>query len=199
MNIPNIVTISRIYLTFVFATVAQSASASAASWALGIFALAAFSDWLDGYLARKMNMASAFGKLMDPIADKALTLTAFFIFAFEGLFPLVLVMLVAAREILITTSRIHMMTRGQVIPAEQAGKIKTVMQMVTISLALVLRLLAAWPPSAGWMKDNEIVWRGGLNVLMIIVVILTVWSGAVYWRNLAGNSQGKKIDAKGSS
>jgi CDP-diacylglycerol--glycerol-3-phosphate 3-phosphatidyltransferase len=191
MSIPNVITVSRIYLTFVFAAFAQGSGLGAYLWAAIIFTVAAFSDWADGYLARKWNMTSTFGKLMDPIADKGLTLTAFFIFAFQGLFPLALVMLVAAREILITTSRIHMMTRGQVIPAEKAGKVKTVMQMTTISLALLFRLLAVWPLSAELMKNYEFVWRGGLNFLMIIVAILTVWSGAVYWRNLNQNSPGK--------
>ncbi|NTV29785.1 MAG: CDP-diacylglycerol--glycerol-3-phosphate 3-phosphatidyltransferase [Candidatus Omnitrophica bacterium] len=184
MNIPNILTVSRFFLTVVFASFAQGSGTGAAVLAVLVFTCAALTDWADGYLARKYDISTAFGKLMDPIADKALVLSAFFIFAYAGLWSLWLVYMIAAREILVTASRIQAMTRGQVIPAEKAGKIKTIFQMGTISAALVCRVLVIWSATAGFMKNYEILWRAGLDLLMIIATILTIWSGAVYWRNL---------------
>ena len=184
MNLPNLLTISRFFLTCIFIIFAQQGDAGA--WgALFFFALAAVTDIFDGYIARKYDLITPFGKLMDPIADKFLTLAAFFMIAFEGLVPLWAVILIAVREILVTASRIQCMTRGQVIPAEQTGKIKTVLQMVTIILALVYRVF--WPagavPGAG-SGLFEFYWQGAVVLFMIFSVILTVWSGIEYFRNL---------------
>ena len=184
MNIPNVLTLSRIFLTFVFASFAQGEGAGAMTLAIMVFLAAVLTDWADGYCARKLNLTSTFGKIMDPIADKALVLTAFFILAYADLWSLWLVYPVAAREILVTASRIHALTRGQVIPAEKAGKIKTVFQMTTIFAALICQDLAAWGVTGDAMRNYEFFWRPGLNVLMIIATILTIWSGALYWRNL---------------
>ncbi len=184
MNIPNILTVSRFFLTVVFASFAQGSGLGAALLAILVFTVASLTDWADGYWARKYDLTTAFGKLMDPVADKVLVLTAFFIFAYEGLWSLWLVYFIAAREMLVTSSRIHAMTRGQVIPAEKAGKMKTVFQMVTISAALICRFLRLWDATGEWMNNYEIIWRAGLDLLMIIATILTLWSGAVYWRSL---------------
>ena len=184
MNIPNILTLSRIFLTFVFASFAQGQGFGAMALALVVFALAALTDWADGYWARKHDMTSAFGKIMDPIADKALILTAFFILAYADLWSLWLVYPIAAREILVTSSRIHALTRGQIIPAEKAGKIKTIFQMITIFAGLSCLVLTAWDLTEDIMRNYEIFWQAGLNLLMIIATVLTLWSGALYWRNL---------------
>ena len=90
-----------------------------------------------------------------------------------------MVLVIAVREILVTASRIQCMTRGQVIPAEQTGKIKTVVQMTTIIVALLYYCL-------GGATENLLgfYWQGTVILLIIFSVILTVWSGVEYFRNL---------------
>lgn len=178
MNLPNILTLSRIFLTCLFIISAQQGVAGA--WvALLFFVLAVITDFADGYVARKYDLITPFGKLMDPIADKFLTLSAFFMLAFEGLIPLWMVGVIAVREIIVTASRLHRMTRAQVIPAEQTGKIKTVVQMMTIIMALMYRSLGS--PSESL---SGFYWQGTIILFIIFSVILTVWSGVEYFRNL---------------
>jgi CDP-diacylglycerol--glycerol-3-phosphate 3-phosphatidyltransferase len=116
---------------------------------------------------------------MDPVADKFLILSAFFMLAFEGLLPLWMVLVIAVREILVTASRIQCMTRGEVISAEQTGKIKTVVQIATIIVALLYH-------SFDVSSENLLgfYWQGTIILLIIFSVILTVWSGIEYFRNL---------------
>ena len=178
MNLPNILTLSRFFLTCLFIIFAQQGAAGV-WWALVFFVLAVITDFSDGYIARKYDLITPFGKLMDPVADKFLTLAAFFILAFENLVPLWMVLIIAVREILVTASRVHCMTRGQVIPAEQTGKIKTVVQMITIIVALLYRAF-------GLPSENLLgfYWQGAIILLIIFSTILTVWSGIEYFRNL---------------
>ena len=173
MNLPNILTLSRVFLTCLFIIFAQQGAPGA--WgALLFFVLAVITDFADGYIARKYDLITPFGKFMDPVADKFLILSAFFMLAFEGL-----VLVIAVREILVTASRVQFMTRGQVIPAEQTGKIKTVVQMTTIVLALLYRCLDV-------ASENLLgfCWQGAVILFIIFSVILTVWSGIEYFRNL---------------
>jgi CDP-diacylglycerol--glycerol-3-phosphate 3-phosphatidyltransferase len=178
MNLPNMLTLSRVFLTCLFIVYAQEGAAGA--WgALLFFLLAVITDFADGYIARKYDLITPFGKLMDPVADKFLTLAAFFMLAFESLVPLWTVLVIAVREILVTASRIQYITRGQVIPAEQTGKIKTVVQMITIIVALLYRSVAI--PSENLLG---FYWQGAIILFIIFSVILTVWSGIEYFRNL---------------
>lgn len=178
MNLPNILTLSRFFLTCIFIILAQQGEEGA--WgALFFFVLAVITDFADGYIARKYDIITPFGKLMDPVADKFLTLAAFFMLAFEGLVPLWAVLVIAVREIIVTASRIQCMTRGQVLPAEQIGKIKTVVQMITIILALLYRCVGE-PSENLW----GFCWQGAVFLFIIFSVILTVWSGIEYFRNL---------------
>jgi CDP-diacylglycerol--glycerol-3-phosphate 3-phosphatidyltransferase len=178
MNLPNILTMARVFLTCLFIIFAQQ-GASGAWWALFFFVLAVITDFADGYIARKYDLITSFGKFMDPVADKFLILSAFFMLAFEGLVPLWMVLVIAVREILVTASRVQCMTRGEVIPAEQTGKIKTVVQMTTIIVALLYH-------SFDVSSDNLLgfYWQGTVVLLIIFSVILTVWSGIEYFRNL---------------
>lgn len=173
MNLPNNLTLARIFLTCIFIVLAAGGAAGA--WlALACFITAAVTDFADGYIARKYGMVTAFGKIMDPVADKFLTLAAFFILAFDGLVPLWMVLVIAAREILVTASRIYRMTAGQVIPAEGSGKAKTVVQMATIVLALFYRAM----PLEGLLGS---CWQGAIFLFIILSVILTLWSGVEYF------------------
>lgn len=178
MNLPNILTIARVFLTCFFIIFAEQGRPGA-WWALLFFVLAVVTDLADGYIARKYDLITPFGKFMDPVADKFLILSAFFMLAFQGFVPLWMVLVIAAREILVTASRVQCMTRGEVIPAEQTGKIKTAVQMTTIIVALLYHALGISPENL-----LGFYWQGTVILLIIFSVILTVWSGIEYFRNL---------------
>lgn len=107
---------------------------------LGLFALASFTDFLDGYLARKNNQISTFGKFMDPIADKLLVNTLFILFAYQGLVPVIAVLVMIWRDIFVDGLRMLAAEKGRVVSAGYLGKLKTVSQMITIMLILVANL-----------------------------------------------------------
>lgn len=184
MNVPNGLTIARLFLTVVFAVFTQTQGTGAALGALFVFIAAAFTDFADGYIARKYSQITSFGKIMDPVADKFLTLTAMVVFAFEGIFILWMVVLVALREIVVTGVRLHALISGRVIPAESSGKVKTAFQMAAISLALVYRLGAVYSPTQEVIKNHQILLAVVMNGVMIATVLLTLWSGGIFLKNL---------------
>jgi len=105
--------------------------------ALIIFSLAAITDWLDGYLARKLNLISDFGKFMDPLADKMLTTAAFLIFLDQGLLTSWMVFIILTREFIVSGLRMNAAAKGVIIAAGFSGKFKTVFQFVTIIVLLI--------------------------------------------------------------
>lgn len=182
MNLPNLLTLLRLGLTVLFVMAFYSSGFSAAATALFLFVAAALTDWADGYLARRYGLITAFGQIMDPVADKVMTLSAFFVLSSEGFFPLLLVIPVTARELMVTVSRIFRVAKGQVIPAETLGKFKTVLQMITIILALWVRLFVL--NRTGLSGNLGFFWIFVFNMLMIIVTVLTLVSGFEYFRRL---------------
>lgn len=137
-NIANLVTMSRIgvtpfYLIFIFRDEVW------AKWTAGLlFAWGAVSDYIDGYLARKYKLQSDFGALLDPLADKILLLSVFVSFVELELVPAWMVVIIAAREFLITGLRQMAQKRNIVIAASRAGKHKTVSQIVACSVILAI-------------------------------------------------------------
>jgi len=131
--------------------------------ALLIFSIAAATDWLDGYLARKLNLISDFGKFMDPLADKMLTTAAFLIFINQGLLASWIVFIILTREFIVSGLRMTAASKGIVIAAGWSGKFKTVLQFVTIIALLVNPQLTL---------VNQI--------LIYTMTIATVYSGAEY-------------------
>ncbi|PIU42145.1 MAG: CDP-diacylglycerol--glycerol-3-phosphate 3-phosphatidyltransferase [Candidatus Omnitrophica bacterium CG07_land_8_20_14_0_80_42_15] len=182
MNLPNKITISRIFLTFIFMLFLFSKGVMFKALALVTFIIAALSDLLDGYFARKYNVTTDLGKLLDPIADKILVLAAFLAFVELKLVPAWMVLLVIIRELIITSIRILALTKKKVIPASQGGKHKTVSQTVAIIAILsflVLREVGIkkfgfWTP----MFECYFIWL--IFTLMLITVSLTLTSGISY-------------------
>lgn len=105
--------------------------------ALLIFSIAATTDWLDGYLARKLNLISDFGKFMDPLADKMLTTAAFLIFIDQGVLASWIVFLILTREFIVSGLRMTAASKGVVIAAGWSGKFKTVLQFLSIIALLI--------------------------------------------------------------
>lgn len=185
MNLPNRLTILRIFLTFVFIIFMSLGGLSPKIIAFLIFIIASLTDYYDGYLARRNNQVTDFGKLMDPIADKILILSAFLAFLQMQLISAWMVVIIFSREALITGLRLFAINKGKVLEAEAAGKHKTVSQMVAIFLIFIFiiykeTLLKFY----SWGQRIDLFFRISIFVLMLITVSLTVVSGLSYlWRN----------------
>lgn len=107
---------------------------------LGIYLVAALTDYLDGQIARSRNLQTTFGKFADPIADKMLTSTMFILFASRGIISAVPVIVMVCRDIVVDGCRMIAAANGKVVPAQMLGKVKTFSQMITIALILVNNL-----------------------------------------------------------
>ena len=185
MNLPNQLTISRIILTFIFVYFISQNGLVPMLMAAVIFSLASFTDYFDGYYAKKYGMTTDFGKLMDPIADKFLILAAFLAFVRMHLVADWMVVLILGREILITGLRFFAMTKGKVLGAEKAGKHKTVSQIVAIFVILGFIIFReSLFAMSKWSYAIETWWRCGIDFLMLVTVALTLMSGLSYlWTN----------------
>lgn len=182
LNLPNIITVARIIITPVFlAVILMDSLPHRFLIACIIFGIASISDAVDGYLARKNNQITNFGKFLDPIADKILTTSALLAFMSMGLCNIWIVMLVLTREFAIASVRMIAAAGGVVIPANIWGKIKTVSQM-TFTI-LIMLLGETWEIISNTNKvlfeklpDLSLISNG----LLWITAILTVISGIIY-------------------
>ena len=177
MTIPDWLTLARVAATFILLILLQACAHPPVplwtAWlALVLFVAAALTDWLDGHLARKWKIESDFGRLFDPLADKLLVVVAFVGLLGAGLLPVWFVSLVVAREFLITGIRLLAGQKGVVLAAEKVGKHKTVTQMATAILGL---LLLALDPA-------HQVGRIFLEVAVWITALVTAGSGLWYLR-----------------
>lgn len=192
-NIANLVTLSRMAVTplFLFFFFRDELWTK---WTAGLlFAWGAISDYLDGYLARKYKLKSDFGALLDPFADKVLILSVFISFVAVDLAPAWMVVIIAAREFMITGLRQVAQNRNVVIAASRAGKHKTVSQIVAISVILAIvcaqatveayqgkwDLFVARLGSWGDLLDN-FVWYGPYW-LMFYATVMSLLSGVDYF------------------
>ena len=136
-NIPNILTIIRVILIPVFVLFYIFDINDWQLWAGIVFLAASITDFLDGYLARKWNVVSTFGKFVDPIADKLLVLAALLILLDDGIVAMAVVLVLLAREFLISGFRLVAVSKGVIIAADKSGKIKTATQMLAIIIILL--------------------------------------------------------------
>lgn len=182
MNLPNKLTILRILLAFVFILFLFIHGLGAKVTALAIFLLASATDALDGYLAKKYGQITDFGRLMDPIADKILILSAFLAFVELGLVPAWMVIIIIFREVAITGLRLLALGKGRVIAADAGGKHKTVSQMLAITAILLFLILrdAGSKVFGFWSARAQDLYKEGIYVLMLITVALTLISGISY-------------------
>lgn len=139
MNLPNKLTLFRIILIpfFVFFLLTDYVGTAGKYIALGIFAVASLTDLLDGKIARKYNLVTNFGKFMDPIADKLLVSSAFIAFVQMGLLPAWIVIILIAREFIISGFRLVASDAGIVLAASWWGKFKTAFQMIMCILLII--------------------------------------------------------------
>ena len=186
MTLPTKLTVLRILLTvFVFALLLTPGWVAKLA-ALGGFAIASLTDWLDGFLARRWRQTSALGTLLDPIADKILVLGTFLAFVQLGLVPAWMVLVIFFRESLITGVRLFAASRNIVLAAAKEGKHKTVSQMVTLFALLIALLIQEWPGSVSWPSQVHAAIPTVILGCLWVTVILTVQSGAMFfWRHRA--------------
>ncbi len=138
MNIANVLTILRIFMVPIFMYMLLD---SEFEWAIIIFVLASLTDFLDGYLARKLNLITNLGKFLDPLADKILVLAGFIAFVEMGYIPSWAVLIIVSRELVVSVFRAIAASKNIVIAAGIWGKLKTVSQMIAIVLMLGFLIL----------------------------------------------------------
>ena len=182
MNLANKLTISRIVLTFVFMFFLFSKGIVFKTLALVVFIIATWTDYLDGFLAKRRNEISDFGKFMDPVADKILVIAAFLAFVEMKLVPAWIIVIIIFREFTITGLRLIALVKGKVIEAEMAGKHKTVSQMVSIYMILFFIVLKEYSANifGFWNENLEFFLKNIIFYMMILTAALTLISGISY-------------------
>ncbi|WP_308468398.1 CDP-diacylglycerol--glycerol-3-phosphate 3-phosphatidyltransferase [Rathayibacter soli] len=183
-NVPNLITVVRILLAplFVWMLLVDNGADGALRWWAGVlFILAIATDGVDGAIARRRGLVTELGKLLDPIADKILIGGALVSLSILGELPWWVTIVIMVREIGITVYRFIVIKNG-VIAASRGGKLKTIVQSVAISLAL----LPFWSVFGSW-----VYWFDG--ILMTLAVILTVATGLDYlWQGVRGSRARKQ-------
>ena len=168
LNLPNALTVVRILLVPVLVVALLEATASGSAIAAAVFAIAALTDGLDGYLARRHESITTFGKVMDPVADKLLIAAALIVLVSVDRVAAWVAMVIIAREFAVSGLRIAAAQHSVVIPASPLGKLKTIVQVAT-----VMALIAAGDPGAAW-----------LQALVYTTVTVTIVSGVDYFLNI---------------
>ena len=170
MNLPNKLSILRIALVPLLVLLMYQTNEVCRWLSILVFAAAAFTDFLDGHIARKQHIVTDFGKFLDPVADKLLVLSALIMLCHQDLMVTFVVIIILARELLVDGLRMIAVGKGKVIAAGKLGKIKTVSQIVLVLWLMVLRT----PAGRGL--------TGTLSLLLVVwVTIITLWSGIDYF------------------
>lgn len=164
MNLPNKITLFRVFLIPFFIICLLFNTKESIIAATIIFTLASLTDFLDGYLARKHNLITNFGKFMDPLADKLLTLSAFIIFIKFDLIHPVIVFIIVSRELIISIFRAIAADQNIVLAASKLAKMKTVSQMVVILFLLIIMII-----------NNEVLYYISI-FLIYLMLFLTITS-----------------------
>ena len=172
MNTANLVTMSRIALTPVVVGCYYSGLPAGQLLAAVVFIIASITDWLDGYLARKLDQTSEFGAFLDPVADKVLVTVVLILLVTSHANLLIPTVIIITREILVSALREWMASRGQrnMVAVAFSGKLKTTLQMIAIGALL---LVSDATPA--------LLWQFGFT-LVNIAALLSLWSGYQYFK-----------------
>ena len=169
MNLPNKLSLTRIALIPLMVVLMYPNTTVCNLLAAAVFALAAFTDFLDGHIARKQHIVTDFGKFVDPVADKLLVLSALIMLIQQELMLAWVVVVILARELCVDGLRMVAGSKGMVIAAGKLGKIKT-----TVQIVLILWLMLSRQPVMGSIISGA---------LTLLVLVMTLWSGVEYFRN----------------
>jgi len=177
-HLPNVLTLFRIAVIPPLVIVLLSPSKAAGQIATLVFAIASITDWLDGYLARRLEIVTILGKFLDPIADKLMVMAALIMIIPFGRVPAWMVLVILGREIIITGLRGIASQDGIVIAASRLGKYKTIFQIVAI-LGLLLHYDYYW--FFGVRNPYLLVNMHNVGIFFLwIAFIITIWSGVDY-------------------
>lgn len=182
MNFCNALTISRLVLTILFVIALSLSSPWFHLLALLLFSVAAITDWLDGHLARRYELCTNFGRLMDPLADKILVSAALICLIPLQALPSWVVVIIISREFLITGLRLLALDQQILLSADQLGKQKTTWQLITILFYLLLITIKGFLSiETPWIS---FCWNIIGPILISIMLTVTLISGIGYlWRN----------------
>ncbi len=182
MNWPNRLTLIRIFLAPLFVFLFLIDNVYARLSALIIFILAALTDTVDGWLARKYNITTSFGKFMDPLADKILISSALVAFIALGYAKLWMVLPIIARDFFVTGLRSLAAYKGVLIVTTGFAKVKTTLQMITVGVILgfinLKTFLPLWGVNWGILTDPAMI--TAFDVMLFVTMVVTVWTGIDY-------------------
>jgi CDP-diacylglycerol--glycerol-3-phosphate 3-phosphatidyltransferase len=177
-TLANIVTISRLFLAPVFLVCILIDSPTAVTWSVVIYVVAALTDWLDGFLARRYGEVTPHGVFLDPLADKVLTTSAFIALVVHDIIPIWMVVVIIVRDFGVTAMRSIADDRGMMMQTSYAAKVKTFAQMVVIAWALVVFWLHKHDPASPtyvYLLSSNVT-----GVAMLAVTLLTIYTAVHY-------------------
>jgi CDP-diacylglycerol--glycerol-3-phosphate 3-phosphatidyltransferase len=177
-TLANIVTISRLFLAPVFLVCILIDSPTAVTWSVVIYVVAALTDWLDGFLARRYGEVTPHGVFLDPLADKVLTTSAFIALVVHDIVPLWMVVVIIIRDFGVTAMRSIADDRGMMMQTSYAAKVKTFAQMVVIAWALIVFWLQkhdSASPTYAYLLSSDVT-----GVAMLGVTLLTIYTAVHY-------------------
>jgi len=182
MNLPNLITLSRVPMMFLVVWLMNQTWPWAATLAFLLFIASAIGDWIDGYIARKHNLISIFGKFMDALTDKIFVLGIMVAFVEQRTVPIYWVLIVLCREFLISGMRMMAAAKGVVVAAERGGKTKTLTQLIAVGFLLFVPMLEN--DIAPRMPVDFSAYAEGIHTvglgLFVLGVYFTLSSGWVY-------------------
>ena len=182
-TIPNVLTIIRIILIPVFTILFFKGHKMAS---LAVFCAASLTDMLDGYLARKLNQITDFGKLFDPLADKLMVLTAMVCQGIDGVFPWIAIMIVAAKELVMVLGGIYMLSRNIVVYSNYVGKTAQVCFIASLILSLF---------HEKFLEGNVVLWGMTPDIILLWITVALAFSAmTIYIVQSARKILGMKKD-----
>jgi len=182
MVLPNQLTTLRILLTPVFFFLFLSGDPTYIQISVVVYLIAAITDWYDGWLARKFNYITDWGKFMDPLADKILTTAAFFAFASIGIIEYWMVWVVVLRDIFVTSFRIYAEYKKNTIRTSNSAKIKTFLQMIFIYYLLLISVVKTFPSfyEKNHSLFNTLSNQGFIYYSMLFITVFTAYTAIRY-------------------
>jgi len=175
-NVPNLLSISRVILVPLFLYLISLKTMTGWIWALVVFAIASFTDLLDGWTARKLDQQSEFGEFIDPLADKFLVISALLALMildpYLQIFDLWMIFVIIGRDVLLTVMRYLALKKGEALKTSHFGKVKTAFQMISVVLIIMVYM--------GRKSDILAVHKSIPYWIMLAVTILTALSGIRY-------------------
>ncbi|MBI4387936.1 MAG: CDP-diacylglycerol--glycerol-3-phosphate 3-phosphatidyltransferase [Candidatus Omnitrophica bacterium] len=183
---PNYLTLFRIGLAILFCSLLPFAT-QWVSYMISFLVLvtAVITDWYDGKIARRFNLETNLGKMLDPIADKILVLGAFSVMSYLEVYPIIWIVPIAIREILVTGVRIVRMRYGQILASEKVGKLKAVVQYATILTAYIVLILRELTDFSLTLKTFHFF----LVMVLCITNLVTIYSGALFFQGLKAKTR----------